>query len=98
MSGTAKKGVRAYDILEKILYRKGNKKAHVYSADHENTCFLLVFSNREDRFLSNEVSLHSGEMQPTVIESQHPREKQAIDICTMICRIVCSIRGQKFGN
>lgn len=61
MSGTAKKGVRAYDILEKILYRKGNKKAHVYSADHENTCFLLVFSNREDRFLSNEVSLHSGD-------------------------------------
>ena len=37
-------------------------------------------------------------MQPTVIESQHPREKQAIDICTMICRIDCSIRGQKFGN
>lgn len=31
-------------------------------------------------------------MQPTVIESQHPIEKQAIDICTMICRIVCSIR------
>lgn len=51
MTGTAKKGVRAYDILEKILYHKGNKKAHVYSAYHENTCFLFVFSNGEDRIV-----------------------------------------------
>ena len=49
MTGTSKKGVRAYEILEKVLYRKGNQKAHVYSAYHENTCFLLVFSNGEDR-------------------------------------------------